>query len=133
MIFKIYKHGQGKYTRLYSALGLGVIVAAGCWRLYEKLGGLNISTNASKWVQNLVPAVLFAILGYLTFWLVNNRSVADFMISAEGELKKVNWTSRKEVVVSTFIVICVVIFMASLLGVTDVVFQLFFDSIGLGR
>jgi len=133
MILNIYKRGQGKYTRLYSGLAIGTIVAIGCWQLYKKLHGLNIGQSLLQWVEVLVPAVLFAVLGLLVFWLVNKPAVADFMISSEGELKKVSWSSRQELVVSTFIVVCVVIFMAILMCVTDVVFQLFFDSIGLGR
>jgi len=133
MIFDIYKSGQGKYTRLYSGLAVGAIVAIGCWRLYERLAVLNISDNAREWVQTLVPAGVFVVLCYLVFWLVNRPTVADFMISAEGELKKVSWSSRKEVTVSTFIVIFVVILMACLLGLTDIFFKLFFYSIGIGR
>ena len=31
----LYKPMQGWYARLYTALGLGVIAAAGVWRVYE--------------------------------------------------------------------------------------------------
>ncbi len=48
------------------------------------------------------------------------------MVAAEGEMKKVSWSSRKEIAVSTFIVIMVVILMAVLLGVTDLGFKMFF-------
>ncbi|HEW79409.1 MAG TPA: preprotein translocase subunit SecE [Phycisphaerales bacterium] len=75
----------------------------------------------------MVPAGLFVALGILIFWLVNKPAIADFMVVAEGEMKKVSWSSRKEIVVSTSIVIVVVIFMAVLLGVTDLSFQLFFS------
>ena len=50
-------------------------------------------------------------------------------IATEGEMKKVNWSSRKEVAVSTMIVIVVVFAMAILLGVTDVVFQFVFRQL----
>ena len=63
------------------------------------------------------------------YWLLNKPAVADFMIAAEGELKKVNWSSRKEVAVSTLIVIVVVFVMAALLGATDMVFQLVFRQL----
>jgi len=49
------------------------------------------------------------------------------MIAAEGEMKKVSWSSRREIAVSTFIVIVVVILVAILLGVTDLSFRMFFD------
>jgi preprotein translocase SecE subunit len=74
----------------------------------------------------MVPAGLFVGFSLLIFWLANKPSVADFMVAAEGEMKKVSWSSRKEIAVSTFIVIMVVILMAVLLGITDLVFQVFF-------
>jgi preprotein translocase SecE subunit len=66
-------------------------------------------------------------LSLLIFWLVNKPTVADFMIAAEGEMKKVSWSSRKEIAVSTMIVIVVMIFLALLIGATDTTFRLFFN------
>ncbi|HEW78881.1 MAG TPA: preprotein translocase subunit SecE [Phycisphaerales bacterium] len=123
MAFDIYKRGQGKYTRICSAFGVAIIAGLGCLQLYKKLQ----ATDLGLWVETMVPAGLFVALGILIFWLVNKPAIADFMVVAEGEMKKVSWSSRKEIVVSTFIVIVVVIFMAMLLGVTDLSFQLFFS------
>jgi preprotein translocase subunit SecE len=75
----------------------------------------------------MVPVGLFVVLGLLIFSLVNKPTVADFMIAGEGEMKKVSWSSRKEIAVSTFIVIMVVIVMAVILYVTDLSFQVFFN------
>jgi preprotein translocase subunit SecE len=72
---------------------------------------------------------IFVGLCVLTYWLLNRPSVADFLIASEGELKKVNWSSRKEVAVSTFVVILVVLVMGVILGVTDLVFTLIFRSL----
>ena len=77
----------------------------------------------------MVPAGLFVVLGFLIFWLVNKPSVADFMIAAESEMKKVSWSSRKEIAVSTFIVIVLVTLLAVFLGVTDLGFQMFFEKL----
>ena len=131
MAFQIYKRGQGYYTRLFSALGGGVIVVFGCLRLYEKLGGLDVGSNAQILIQTLVPVGVFLAFGIFLFWLVNNSTVAGFMISAEGEIKKVSWSSRKEIAVSTLIVILVVFCMAALLATTDVCFQFLFRFIKL--
>jgi preprotein translocase SecE subunit len=79
------------------------------------------------WVSTMVPTAVFAVLAILIFWIVNRPATADFMISAEGEMKKVSWASRKEIVVSTFIVIVVVFLMAAMLGVADFSFMLFFQ------
>ena len=121
----IYKRGQGKNTRLWSALTAAAIVGIGCLQLYKKLAG----TDLNEWVIYLVPAGLFAMLGYVIFWLINKPSLADFMISAEGELKKVSWSSRQEIIVSTVIVIAVVIIMGGLLGATDLMFRTLFTSL----
>jgi len=122
MAFNIYKRGQGKYTRLCSAFGVAIVVGLGCMQLYKKLQ----ATDLGLWVETMVPAGLFVVLSVLIFWLVNKPSIADFMVAAEGEVKKVSWSSRKEIAVSTFVVIVVVILMAVLLGTTDLVFYGFF-------
>lgn len=125
MLTKIYKPGQGKYTRLCSGFTVATIVVLGCWRLYEKLG----AGDLNLWVVSLVPVAVFAAFGVLTYWLLNKPFLADFLIAAEGELKKVNWSSRREVFVSTIVVIIVVFAMAALLGATDMVFQLVFRQL----
>jgi len=125
MAFDIYKRGQGKYTRLCSTFGAAIIAGLGCLRLYKKLQGWDLGL----WVETMVPAGLFVVLALLVLWLVNKPSIADFMIAAEGEMKKVSWSSRKEIAVSTFIVIALVILLAVLLGVTDLGFQVFFDRL----
>jgi len=126
MGFEIYKRGQGYYTRLYSALMMFVIVAFGCYALHEKLLGSNI------WVETLVPAGLCVVLGFLIYWLMNKPNFADFLIAAEGEIKKVSWSSRKEIAVSTFIVIFVVTSMTVMLFAADFVFKyLFMEIIGI--
>ena len=123
MVFNIYKRGQGKHTRLCSAFGLAIIGGLGCLQLYNQLG----ASDLGLWVETMIPAGLFVAFSLFIFWLVNKPLVADFMIASEGEMKKVSWSSRKEIAVSTFIVIVVVILMAVLLGVTDLSFSMFFD------
>jgi preprotein translocase SecE subunit len=120
MGLSVYKRGQGRYTRMISAFGGAVIVAIGCLQLYRTLDAADIGL----WIETMVPVGLFIALSVLMMWMVNNPSIADFMISAEGEMKKVNWSTRQEVAVSTVVVISVVIILAVLLGVSDFVLQL---------
>lgn len=122
MLTKIYKPGQGKYTRLGSGFSGALVAGVGCLQLYRMLQGGDVSL----WVTTLVPVVVFVGLALGIFWLMNKPVVADFMIAAEGELKKVNWSSRKEVGVSTLIVIIVVFVMAAIIGATDLVFSIVF-------
>ncbi|RKY12476.1 MAG: preprotein translocase subunit SecE [Planctomycetota bacterium] len=126
-LFKIYKRGQGYYTRLWSGLVTFAIAASGCYVLWRKLA---VITNL--WVKTLVPVGLCVVFGLVIFWLMNKPATADFMISAEGEIKKVSWSSRREIAVSTLIVIFVVFLMAIMLFAADMAFKsLFMYVIGI--
>jgi len=130
MKFEIYKRGQGKYTRLGSGLGWGIIAALGCLSLYGQLSTIDFpNQQAEMWVKTMVPVGVFVVLAGLIFWLLNKHSIADFMIDAEGEMKKVSWSSRKEIMVSTIVVISVVIIMGVFLGFADLLFSMFFTDV----
>ena len=124
MNLKIYKRTQGKNSRLWTAMTLMLIVAVGCWKLHLKL-----QVQDNVWLHTLVPAAVCAMFAALIYWLSNKPVIADFLIAAEGEIKKVSWSSRKEIVNSTVIVISVVAIMATGLGLVDLGFRLFFSEI----
>jgi preprotein translocase subunit SecE len=65
------------------------------------------------------------------FWIVNRPKTADFLIATEGEMKKVSWSSRKEVIGSTKVVMITTFILAVLLLAVDLVFQLAFQAIGV--
>ena len=120
IMMSVYKSGQGKYTRMFTVMSGVLIVAIGCFSLYRTLDAADIGL----WVSTMVPVGVFIGLSVLIMWLMNRPSIADFMIAAEGEMKKVNWSTRQEVTVSTIVVISVVILLAVMLGVADFVLQL---------
>jgi preprotein translocase subunit SecE len=123
---RIYKQGQAKNTRLGTAVGAFVIVVCGCFVLNQKLQPLG-----NIWLETLVPIGLCAAIGGLIAWVMNKPSVADFLIASEGEIKKVNWSTRKELTASTTVVIFVMLAIAILLAVVDFAFVWFFQKIGL--
>ncbi|MBU0718456.1 MAG: preprotein translocase subunit SecE [Planctomycetes bacterium] len=53
------------------------------------------------------------------------------MVATEGEMKKVSWSSKAEVIGSTKVVIMFTVLLAALLFVVDLVFQRFFTYIGV--
>ena len=53
----------------------------------------------------------------------------DFLIATEGEMKKVNWSTRREIWGSTKVVIVFTLFLAFLLFSVDIVFWSFFSAI----
>jgi len=123
MNLKIYKRSQGKNSRLWTALAVFAVVVLGCWRLYEQLHG------KGPWVETVIPVAVCAAFSALIYWLSNRPAVADFLIAAEGEIKKVSWSSRKEILNSTRIVIFVVVVMAAFLGAVDLSFHWIFDVV----
>ena len=48
-------------------------------------------------------AIIFGLIG---FKLMNSNKAVDYMIATEAEMRKVNWPPTREVVGSTWIVIC---------------------------
>ena len=92
--FDIYKPGQGYHTRVGSGFVLGALVCWGSYALYEKLELLDNRT-----VQVFIPVGVIIAIGLAGYWaLALKRSICDFLIATEGEMKKVNWTSRKEII-----------------------------------
>jgi len=83
-------------------------------------------------VRYLIPVGVLVVLGYLLFrFLGQSHAVVDFMIATEGEMKKVNWSTRREVLGATKVVIVSVIALGLMLFVVDVFFMFFFDAIGV--
>ena len=133
--FELYKRGQGPYTRGGTALGAGLLILAGADFVYEQLGVYRNEEAAwTLWLQAGIPLLLVVALGLLTFWVVGaNRKACDFMIATEGEMKKVNWSTRREIIGSTKVVIMFTILLAVILFVVDLVFMTFFAWIGVLR
>jgi len=125
-VFQIYKRGQGRYTRTITFVSAVVIALGGAAALSKKL-----AAYAPPAVQFGVPALVFVVLGLLVFWIVNRPKSADFLIATEGEIKKVSWSSRKEIVGSTKVVIVGLFLMAGILYAVDALFAVFFTKIGV--
>lgn len=129
--FEIYKSGQGYYTRIWSGIAYGVLVCWMAYFLYIKCEVVGKGTT-TRYVQVGVAVATILIFGLLGYWaLALNRRVCDFLIATEGEMKKVNWTSRKEIIGSTKVVIFVLLAMGLLLFVVDFFFMVFFNWIGI--
>ena len=126
----IYKKGQGYWTRLMSAIALGLIVLMGVVWLWDLLATARVGTIQTVYLQAAGAVIVLGVFGYLGYYLLARKSgVVDFMIATEGEMKKVNWSSRREILGSTWIVIALTIIIAILCFAYDRVFQLLFQWI----
>ncbi len=137
MALKIYKRGQGKYTRTTTfAVGalIGALVGHYVW---GRLDGSNLGYwEVSAWPVGLymvygIPLVAFAGVVAAVYLAVNRPRSADFMIATEGEMKKVSWSSKREIVGGTKVVITTTFILALMLWVVDMGFLRFFTWIGV--
>ncbi|MFW6028369.1 MAG: preprotein translocase subunit SecE [bacterium] len=127
MPLSIYKPGQGYYTRMLSAIGAATLVLVGIAWLWRELEVL-----ANPFYYQVAAAiVIIAGTGALMWWLLNKPRVADFMIATEAEMKKVNWPTRREIIGSTWVVICGVLMLAALLFIIDIAFGWLFTEINI--
>jgi preprotein translocase SecE subunit len=126
----IYKPGQGFYTRVCSAAGFAILTLMGVAWLWKLLANTTIIGGEPVYGQATVAVIVLAIVGVLGYFIlgVKHRTV-DFMIATEGEMKKVNWSTRKEIMGSTALVIAFTVFIAVLCFVFDFIFQMFFQWI----
>lgn len=83
------------------------------------------------YIQYGVPSALFVVLAFVIFRLVNSQKFADFLIATEGEMKKVSWSSKEELIGSTIVVIATVAIMAGLIYLADFSWAFALKKIGV--
>ena len=126
----MYKPGQGYYTRMGTVVGVSIISLLGILWLWEYMRAIKIEGVNPLYVAAggaiIVGALITFVMYYLVF--VKAKSV-DFLIATEGEMKKVNWSTRREVVGSTTAVIMTAIVIAVFCFGIDRAFFWFFAQI----
>lgn len=128
--FTVYKSGQGYWTRMGTAIAGVVIAAWSAYFLYKRLYG---AFPAQKDVIFWSALGVFVLLGLVIWWIINKPTNADFLIATDGEMKKVNWTSREELIGSTKVVILFMFLIAAVLFLIDIAFGYFFYLIDVLR
>ena len=139
--FTIYKPGQGYWTRLGTGIAAALIILLTIqfiWQYIRPALEQAFTPAAATTEQSLAAAVTArnvtlgicigtgAVLGALVWYLMNKPSNADFLIATDSEMKKVNWTSKKDLIGSTKVVIAFMFLIAAFLFVVDVFFGYFF-------
>jgi preprotein translocase subunit SecE len=130
-MFDIYKRGQGKYTRIGTVMGVVLIVVIGAYKL-----SLMFEASTVDWVKHPAfafgtPTAMIVVFAMLMLWIINRVKTADFLIATEGEMKKVSWSSRREVTGSTKVVILTTFIMAGLLFAVDLLLLVVFTNMGI--
>lgn len=85
-----------------------------------------------QYLQTGVASGLLLIGAVFLYWYVGiARRPVEFLVAVDGEMKKVNWTSYREVKGSTIVVIVATFLIAGLLFAVDMGFSWVFRAIGV--
>ena len=146
--FTIQKKGQGYWTRMGTAIAAFVVIALTAHFAYRYLPpwiepwfapasdtatvlDRQQAAAMARYVTFGVCAAILAGFGLLAWWLMNKPSNVDFLIATDSEMKKVNWTSRRELIGSTKVVIIFMFLIAGILFFIDIIFGYFFQLINV--
>ena len=126
MSIAIRKIGQGYWTRLLSVIGfglLGVLGSVWLWRLFETVD-LGV---APVYVASGAALAFMLVIGGVLWWFAgSNAKSVDFLVATEGEMKKVNWSTKREIVGSTLVVIGIALTISLFCWIWDFAFSAFF-------
>ena len=112
-----------------TAIGAGILALSGAHFVWTRIQVLSY-VGENFYLRTTIPLVLLLVAAWFIFWVVARKeSMVDFMIATEGEMKKVNWSTRKEVWGATKVVIVTVLALSLILFVVDMVFIFFFSAI----
>ena len=131
--FSIYKKGQGYWTRMGTAIGAAVLGALITWQIARYVPAFISRTDPGRGNRiGMIAATVFAVVYAFIAWrLMNKPANVDFLIATDSEMKKVNWTSKRELIGSTKVVILFMFMIALLLFVIDLVFSMLFWLMGV--
>ncbi len=121
----LFKPMQGWYARVWTAVGLGLAVAAGAYRIHEATLEYSLGWRLG------IPAAFAAVLGWVVFRIVHFPPFAEFLIATEAEMNKVSWTSKDDLIRATTVVLTTVVLMAVYLFVVDTLWTFILRLIGV--
>ena len=124
--FHVYKAGQGYWTRMGTVGGAAIIILLIGNFFYTYLPTWSNTLHEHSRIMIGVVLAIVAGLALLTFRIINKPTNVDFLIATDSEMKKVNWTSRRELIGSTKIVVIFVLLITLILFVIDVLFGYLF-------
>ncbi len=135
--FTIHKKGQGYWTRMGTAAGALLLGALTAYNIYVylplvlQMESTPAGAERERHIAMGVAAGFFLLFAFFAWRMMNKPSNVDFLIATDSEMKKVNWTSRKDLIGSTKVVIVFMFLIALILFLVDIIFSYFFYLIGV--
>jgi preprotein translocase SecE subunit len=124
--YAIYKSGQGYWTRMCTLIGFGLLGVMLAYTLYDKIPGFFDDSAHGRRVGAAVAGIFLVVYTAVALYMMNKPANVDFLIATDSEMKKVNWTTRKELIGSTKVVVLFMLLTAFFLFAVDWVFHLIF-------
>jgi preprotein translocase subunit SecE len=125
--FHIRKKGQGYWTRMGTAAGAVLIGAFTVQFIYLQRDVFHIGDEGGL----LCCAIFALVYGLGVYYFMNRGASVDFLIATDSEMKKVNWTSRQELLGSTKVIILFMFVIAAYLFAMDILFGYIFYWMGV--
>ncbi len=122
---ELYKPIQGRHARLYTGLGLLLIVLAGAYQVSQA------SIEYTPLWRFGLPTAFALALGWMILRLVHFPPFADFLIATEAEMNKVSWITRDDLIRATTVVLVTVLVLATFLYLVDFLWTLILQMIGV--
>lgn len=98
----------------------------------QVVGRESIELFPRLYVQAAIAGVIILIGTVCLYYLVGIKPrTVDFLVATDGEMKKVNWSTRKEIIGSTQVVIVAAVLIAGILFIIDLAFSNLFKLIGV--
>lgn len=113
-----YKRSQGKVARQLTFAAMAVAVAVAAWKIN--------TVAATTTGQYVMPLVVLAVGLWASWRIVNIPRFADFLISVEAEMNKVQWPGKSELWRASMVVIAVIFLLAGILFAYDLILKSFF-------
>ena len=125
-----------EYARISRAI-LGGVLAVWVFFGAKAFHDVILGTFVNNWRDTfIVGEVKYLSYGYVTaavvcalgwavsyFFVINNRRLTDFLIKTEAEMKKVSWPSRREVFISSTVVLFVIVVLGGYLFGLDTILE----------
>jgi len=120
--FTVFKRGQGYWTRLGTGIGAAILIIFISLFVFHQLASL-IPERQTR----LGVTCGFTVFSSLLAWgVINKPKHAQFLIDTDAEMKKVNWTTRKDLIGATRVVMFFMIGIAILLFLFDTIYHILF-------
>jgi len=122
----LYKKTQGRLTRQLTFLAIVVATACACFQLANSW-----LVDYEQSIRSGVPILIAVVVSWMAFRGVNYPPFAEFLISVQAEVTKVNWPSWAELKRATVVVIVAMFFLGFILFAYDFVWYKVLSLLGV--